>query len=53
MHGIFNTVKEMITQQPHTLKEPVFIKRFIEKNNQVKELERLLKVAPQEILKDI
>lgn len=47
--GFLNTLKEVITNKPSTLREPTFIKEFTEDNLQLKELERLLKVAPKEI----
>jgi len=47
--GFLDTLKEVITNKPSTLKEPTFMKEFTEDNLQLNELEKLLKVAPKEV----
>lgn len=51
--GFLNTLKEVITNKPSTLREPNFIKEFKEENRQFKDLEELLRVAPDEVCKQI
>ncbi|MDD3225218.1 MAG: nuclease-related domain-containing protein [Clostridium sp.] len=51
--GFFNTLKEVITNKPSTLKEPTFIKKTSQANNQLKDLQELLNVAPKELHKQI
>jgi len=51
--GLFNILKEAIVSKPVTLKGPSFIKEFNEDNKQLNELEELLKVASEEVCKDI
>lgn len=46
--GFFSTLKEVITNKPSALREPTFIKEFNEDNDKLKDLEELLKVAPEE-----
>lgn len=51
--GLLNILKEAIINKPATLKGPIFIKEFNEDNKQLMELEELLKVAPEEVCKEI
>lgn len=51
--GFLDTMKEAFTNKPSTLREPTFIKEFVEKNKQLEELEELLNVAPKDISKEI
>lgn len=51
--GFLNTLKEVMTNKPSTLREPTFIKEFNEENKQLKDLEELLKVAPEDVYKEI
>ena len=51
--GFFNTLKEVMTNKPSTLREPIFLKEFDENNGQLKALEELLKAAPEEKHKQI
>lgn len=51
--GFLNTLKEVITNKPSTLREPTFIKEFTEDNSQLKELEKFSSVAPKEVSKKI
>lgn len=51
--GFFSTLKEVITNKPSALREPTFIKEFNEDNDKLKDLEELLKVAPEEKHKQI
>lgn len=51
--GFLNTIKEVITNKPSTLREPTFIKNFNENNNQLEELEKLLNIATKEVSKQI
>lgn len=51
--GFLDTLKEVITNKPSNLREPNFIKEFNEDNKQLRDLEELLKVAPEEIKNEI
>lgn len=51
--GFFDTLKQVATKKPVHLKEPIFLKDFKEENQQIKDLENLIKVAPKESLKKI
>lgn len=51
--GFFETLKEVITNKPSTLREPVFVKEFNEDNKQLSELKELLRIAPEEAKKQI
>lgn len=51
--GFFNTLKEVMTNKPSTLREPTFLKEFNEDNDKLKALEEVLKVAPEEKHKQI
>jgi len=51
--GFLDTLKEVITNKPSTLREPTFIKAFDEENKQLKNLEKLFNVAPKEVSKKI
>ena len=51
--GFLNILKEAIVNKPATLKGPSFIKEFNEDNKQLMDLEELLKVAPEEVCKEI
>lgn len=51
--GFLDKLKEVMTNKPANLREPKFIKEFNENNNQLKDLEELLKVAPEDTKKEI
>lgn len=51
--GFFNTLKEVMTNKPSTLREPIFLKEFNEDSAQLKALQELLKTAPEEKHKQI
>lgn len=51
--GFLDTIKEAFTNKPSTLREPTFIKEFVENNKQLEELEKLLNIAHKEISKEI
>ena len=47
--GFINTFKEVMKRGPVNLKDPKFIKEFNEEKEQIKELEKLLEIAPEDI----
>ncbi len=51
--GFLDTIKEVMTNKPANLREPKFIKEFNEDNKQLKDLEELLKVAPEDTIKEV
>lgn len=51
--GFFNTLKEVMTNKPSTLREPIFLKEFNEDNDQLKALKEFLKSAPEDKHKQI
>lgn len=51
--GFLNTIKEVITNKPSTLREPTFVKNFNEDNKQLEDLEKLLNIVPKEISRKI
>ncbi|MDR3597702.1 HRDC domain-containing protein [Clostridium sp.] len=51
--GFFDTLKEVITNKPSNLSEPNFIKEFNEDNKQLKDLQELLTITPDEARSEI